>query len=196
MKISVLGLGYVGAVSAGCLAEEGHEVIGVDPETRKVDLINAGRTPIIEKDIGEIIERQVAAGRLSATADVAAAVRHTDLLMICVGTPSRGNGDIELTYVKRVCEQVGAALREHQGAPVVVIRSTMLPGTMHETVIPTLEAHSRKRAGVEFGVCISPEFLREPPCRTISTAQDGHRRVQPGEAATCSRASTRASPRR
>jgi GDP-mannose 6-dehydrogenase len=161
MKISVLGLGYVGAVSAGCLAEEGHEVIGVDPETRKVDLINAGRTPIIEKDIGQIIERQVSAGRLSATTDVAAAVRHTDLLLICVGTPSRGNGDIELTYVKRVCEQVGAALRNHQGAPVVVIRSTMLPGTMHETVIPTLEAHSGKRAGVEFGVCINPEFLRE-----------------------------------
>jgi GDP-mannose 6-dehydrogenase len=161
MKISVLGLGYVGAVSAGCLAEEGHEVIGVDPETRKVDLINAGRTPIIEKDIGEIIERQVAAGRLSATTDVAAAVRHTDLLMICVGTPSRGNGDIELTYVKRVCEQIGAALRDHQGAPVVVLRSTMLPGTMHGTVIPTLEAHSGKRAGVEFGVCINPEFLRE-----------------------------------
>jgi GDP-mannose 6-dehydrogenase len=161
MKISVLGLGYVGAVSAGCLAEEGHEVIGVDSETRKVDLINAGRTPIIEKDIGEIIERQVAAGRLSATTDVAAAVRHTDLLMICVGTPSRGNGDIELTYVKRVCEQIGAALRDHQGAPVVVLRSTMLPGTMHGTVIPTLEAHSGKRAGVEFGVCINPEFLRE-----------------------------------
>ena len=161
MKISVLGLGYVGAVSAGCLAEEGHEVIGVDPESRKVDLINAGRTPIIEKDIGQIIERQVAGGRLSATTDVAAAVRHVDLLMICVGTPSRGNGDIELTYVKRVCEQAGAALREHQGAPVVVIRSTMLPGTMHETVIPTLEAHSGKRAGVEFGVCINPEFLRE-----------------------------------
>ncbi|HZF20000.1 MAG TPA: nucleotide sugar dehydrogenase [Burkholderiales bacterium] len=161
MKISVLGLGYVGAVSAGCLAEEGYEVIGVDPEARKVDLINAGRTPIIEKDIGQIIERQVAAGRLSATTDVAAAVRHTDLLMICVGTPSRGNGDIELTYVKRVCEQIGAALRDHQGAPVVVIRSTMLPGTMHATVIPTLEAHSGKRAGVEFGVCINPEFLRE-----------------------------------
>jgi GDP-mannose 6-dehydrogenase len=161
MKISVLGLGYVGAVSAGCLAEEGHEVIGVDPEARKVDLINAGRTPIIEKDIGQIIERQVAGGRLSATTDVAAAVRNTDLIMICVGTPSRGNGDIELTYVKRVCEQVGAALRDHQGAPVVVTRSTMLPGTMHETVIPTLEAHSRKRAGVEFGVCINPEFLRE-----------------------------------
>src|SRR5262247_667909 len=161
MKVCVLGLGYVGAVSAGCLAEEGHDVIGVDPEARKVDLINAGKTPIIEKDIGQIIERQVAAGRLSATADVAAAVRNSDLLMICVGTPSRGNGDIDLTYVKRVCEQVGAALRDHAGAPVVVVRSTMLPGTMRGVVIPVLESSSGKRAGVEFGVCINPEFLRE-----------------------------------
>ncbi|HKW39112.1 MAG TPA: nucleotide sugar dehydrogenase [Burkholderiales bacterium] len=161
MKISVLGLGYVGAVSAGCLAEEGHEVIGVDPEARKVDLINAGRSPIIEKDIGHFIERQVAAGRLRATTEVAAAVRQTDLHLICVGTPSRGNGDIDLKYVRRVCEQVGAALRDHDGAPVVAVRSTMLPGTMRETVIPTLEAHSGKRAGVEFGVCINPEFLRE-----------------------------------
>jgi len=161
MKLSVLGLGYVGAVSAGCLAQEGHQVIGVDPETRKVDLINAGRTPIIEKDIGQIIERQVAAGRLSATGDVAAAVRQSELLLVCVGTPSRGNGDIDLRYVQRVCEEIGAALRDHEEAPVVVIRSTMLPGTMHAMVIPTLEACSGKRAGVEFGVCINPEFLRE-----------------------------------
>src|SRR5215471_4160672 len=161
MRISVLGLGYVGAVSSGCLAEEGHDVVGVDPEQRKVDLINAGKTQIIEKDIGQIIGRQVAAGRLSATTDVAAAVRRADLLLVCVGTPSRGNGDIDLKYVVRVCEQVGAALRSHQGAPVVVVRSTMLPGTMRGTVIPTLETCSGKRAGVEFGVCINPEFLRE-----------------------------------
>jgi GDP-mannose 6-dehydrogenase len=161
MKISVLGLGYVGAVSAGCLAQEGHEVIGVDPDPVKVDLINAGNTPIIEKDIGEIIERQVTAGRLRATADVAAAIQQTDLFLICVGTPSRGNGDIELKYVRRVCEQIGMALRDHYGAPAVVVRSTMLPGTMREVVIPTLEACSGRRAGVEFGVCINPEFLRE-----------------------------------
>jgi GDP-mannose 6-dehydrogenase len=161
MRVSVLGLGYVGAVSAGCLAEEGHVVIGVDPEVRKVELINAGKTPIIEKDIGQMIERQVAARRLSATTDVAAAVLQTDLLLICVGTPSRGNGDIDLKYVERVCEEVGGALRNHPGAPVVVVRSTMLPGTMHKVVIPALEACSGKRAGVEFGVCINPEFLRE-----------------------------------
>src|SRR6266478_7746689 len=161
MKLSVWGLGYVGTVSAGCLAQEGHEVIGVDSEPTKVDLINAGKSPIIEKDIGRIIEQQVAAGRLSATVDAAVAVEQTDLLLVCVGTPSRGNGDIELKYVRRVCEQIGTVLRDHQGAPVVVIRSTMLPGTMRDVVIPTLEACSGRRAGAEFGVCINPEFLRE-----------------------------------
>ena len=161
MKISVMGLGYVGAVSAGCLARQGHEVIGVDAEPSKVNLINAGKAPIIEKDIGEIIEQQVAAGRLSATTDAAAAIRHTELSLICVGTPSLPNGGIDLKYVRRACEQIGAALRSHPGAPVVVVRSTMLPGTMREVVIPTLERRSGKRAGAEFGVCISPEFLRE-----------------------------------
>ena len=161
MRICVLGLGYVGTVSAGCLAKEGHEVIGVDPEPRKVDMINAGKTPIIEKDIGPIIEQQVAAGRLRATSDVSSAVAQADLSLVCVGTPSRANGDIELKFVRRVCEQIGAAIRYHQGAPAVVIRSTMLPGTMREVVIPTLEASSGRRAGAEFGVCINPEFLRE-----------------------------------
>jgi GDP-mannose 6-dehydrogenase len=161
VKLCVLGLGYVGTVSAGCLAREGHQVTGVDSEPVKVDMINAGKSPIIEKDIGTIISEQVAAGRLSATMDVAAAVQHSDLSLICVGTPSRGNGDIDLKYVRRVCEQIGAALRHHPGAPVVVIRSTMLPGTMREVVIPALQAASGRRAGVEFGVCINPEFLRE-----------------------------------
>jgi GDP-mannose 6-dehydrogenase len=161
MKISVLGLGYVGAVSAGCLAKDGHEVIGVDPERTKVDLINAGRSPIIEKDIGEIIAEQVKTGRLAASTDVDSAVRHTDLVLVCVGTPSLPNGGIDLKYIRRVCEQIGKAIRMHGGAPVVVMRSTMLPGTMRDVVIPTLEKHSGKRAGEEFGVCINPEFLRE-----------------------------------
>ena len=161
MKISVLGLGYVGAVSAACLARDGHEVIGVDPNELKVDLISAGKAPIVEPGLAAIIEQQIAVGRLRATTDVAAAIQHTDLALICVGTPSMRNGGIELQYVRRVCEQIGAALRDHQGAPAVVMRSTLLPGTMHEVVIPTLEACSGKRAGLEFGVCINPEFLRE-----------------------------------
>jgi GDP-mannose 6-dehydrogenase len=161
MKISVLGLGYVGAVSAGCLARDGHEVIGVDPERTKVDLINAGKSPIIEKDIGQIIAEQVAAGRLRATTEVSDAVRHTDMALVCVGTPSQPNGGIDLRYVRRVCEQIGRTLATHHGAPVIVMRSTMLPGTMREVVLPTLEKFSGKRAGEEFGVCINPEFLRE-----------------------------------
>src|SRR5687768_3555085 len=161
MKICVLGLGYVGAVSAGCLAKDGHEVIGVDPERAKVDLINAGKSPIIEKDIGAIIAEQVAAGRLRATTGLPEAVRHTDMSLVCVGTPSLPNGGIDLKYVRRVCEEIGRTLATHEGAPVIVMRSTMLPGTMREAVIPTLEKFSGKRAGEEFGVCINPEFLRE-----------------------------------
>ena len=130
MKICVLGLGYVGAVSAGCLAKDGHEVIGVDPERTKVDLINAGKTPIIEKDIGEIIHEQVAAGRLRASTEVGDAVRHTDMALVCVGTPSLPNGGIDLTYIKRVCQQIGETIATHPGAPVIVMRSTMLPGPM------------------------------------------------------------------
>ena len=161
MRISVLGLGYVGAVVAGCLARRGHQVIGVDTESRKVALVNAGRSPIIERDIGEITAEQVAAGRLRATVDVAAAVPRSDLVMVCVGTPSRRNGEIDLRHVRRVCQQIGGALRSHSGAPVIVVRSTLLPGTTRELVIPTLEASSGRQAGTDFGVCVNPEFLRE-----------------------------------
>lgn len=161
MRISVFGLGYVGAVSAACLAKDGHQVIGVDMNDIKVNLIAGGRSPIVEPGLGELIAEHVASGRLRATTDVAEAVLQSDLLFICVGTPGMRNGSIDLTHVRRVCEQIGLALREHPGAPVVVMRSTMLPGTMHEVVIPTLEAHSGKRAGEEFGVCVNPEFLRE-----------------------------------
>jgi len=160
MKITILGLGYVGAVSAGCLAHEGHEVIGVDPQLAKVELINAGRSPIVEKDLGEMIEKQVVEGRLRATSDVQAAVRVSDLSIICVGTPSLGNGHINLEYVRRVCQQIGEVLRTHPGHTVVV-RSTMLPGSMRDLVIPTLEQASGLKAGMDFGVAINPEFLRE-----------------------------------
>jgi GDP-mannose 6-dehydrogenase len=161
VKISVLGLGYVGTVVAGCLARAGHEVIGIDTERRKVELVNAGKSPIIEKEIGQIIAQQVEAGRLSASTEVTVAVQQSDLILVCVGTPSRSNGDIDLRHVRRVCEQIGAALRTHSGAPVVVVRSTLLPGTMRELVIPTLEASSGRQAGSDFGVCVNPEFLRE-----------------------------------
>ncbi|HLO64965.1 MAG TPA: nucleotide sugar dehydrogenase, partial [Azonexus sp.] len=161
MKICVLGLGYVGAVSAACLAQEGHEVIGIDPEQTKVDIINAGRSPIIEQGIGEIIAEQVANGHLCATVNVAAAIPYSDMLILCVGTPSLANGGLDTRYVRRACEQIGEVLRNQENAPIVVVRSTMLPGTMREVVIPTLEATSGRRAGADFGVCINPEFMRE-----------------------------------
>jgi len=161
MKISIFGLGYVGAVSAGCLAKEGHEVIGVDPSGVKVELINQGKTPIIEKDIGEIIENAVQQGLLRATTDVRQAVNDSQLSLICVGTPSQLNGSLDLKYVRRVCEEIGEAIKEKSDFHVVVARGTMLPGSMGSIVIPTLEASSGKKAGVDFGVCNNPEFLRE-----------------------------------
>ena len=161
MKISILGLGYVGAVSAGLLGRDGHNVIGVDPYQPKVDLINAGKTPVIEKDIGDIIAAAVKATRLRATRDAHEAVHASEISLICVGTPSLPNGSLDLKYVRAVCEEIGQALRTKDDYHVVVARSTMLPGSMRTTVIPTLEEYSGKRAGVEFGVCNNPEFLRE-----------------------------------
>jgi GDP-mannose 6-dehydrogenase len=161
LKISIFGLGYVGTVSAGCLANDGHEVIGVDPVETKVDLINNRRSPIIEVDIDEMIASAVRAGSLHATHDVAQAIHDTEISFVCVGTPSQANGNLDLRYVRRVCEQIGQALKEKAAWHVVVIRSTILPGTMHKTVIPALEESSGKTARVDFGVCHNPEFLRE-----------------------------------
>jgi GDP-mannose 6-dehydrogenase len=161
MRISIFGLGYVGAVSAGCLASDGHEVIGVDPYQTKVDLINKGITPIIEKDIGEMIAKTAAEGKLRATTDVREAVMGSDISLICVGTPSQLNGNLDLSYVRRVCEEIGSAIKDKDSFHVVVGRSTMLPGSMLNVVIPTLEQASGKKAGVDFGVCNNPEFLRE-----------------------------------
>jgi GDP-mannose 6-dehydrogenase len=154
-------MGYVGTVSAGCLAMEGHEVIGVDPVRTKVDLINAGQCPIIEEDIGEIIATMVKSGRLRATVDQDEAIRQTELSFVCVGTPSQSNGNLDLTYIRRVCELIGRALKNKSTRHTVVIRSTILPGTMLQIVIPTLEEQSGKKAGADFGVCNNPEFLRE-----------------------------------
>ncbi len=161
MNISIFGLGYVGAVSAACLAKEGHTVIGVDPVTVKVDIINNGQTPIIENEIGELIESAVNQGRLSATTDAVEAVKNTELSLICVGTPSLLNGNLDLSFVRRVCERIGAVIKDKDSRHVVVIRSTILPGTIKNVVIPTLEEYSGKTAGKEFGVCNNPEFLRE-----------------------------------
>ena len=161
MRISIFGLGYVGTVSAGCLAHDGHEVVGVDPLSTKVDLINRGQSPIIETEIGDIVAATAKAGRLRATSDPVQAISETELSFVCVGTPSQANGNLDLRYIRRICEQIGQALKAKTARHTVVIRSTILPGTMHKIVIPTLEEFSGKTAAVDFGVCNNPEFLRE-----------------------------------
>jgi GDP-mannose 6-dehydrogenase len=161
LKISILGLGYVGTVSAGCLAQGGNEVVGVDPVRTKVDLINRGQSPIIEAEIAEILASTVKDGRLRATDDMAQAVRDTEVSFVCVGTPSQSNGNLDLRYIRRVCEQIGQALSSKTARHVVVIRSTVVPGTMRDIVVPVLEETSGKKAGLDFGVCHNPEFLRE-----------------------------------
>ena len=161
MKISVFGLGYVGAVTCGCLAKEGHQVIGVDVSKVKVDMISAGQSPVIEPQIGDYIKEGISRGLLKATQDTESAVNQSDISFVSVGTPSRPNGSIDLTFVERVCAQIGAAIKAKAGFHVVVMRSTMLPGSTREVVIPALEKASGKKAGVDFGVAFNPEFLRE-----------------------------------
>jgi GDP-mannose 6-dehydrogenase len=161
LRISIFGMGYVGTVSAGCLANDGHEVIGVDPVATKVELINAGQSPIIEEQIGELIAATVKSGKLRATCDQEKAVRETEISFVCVGTPSQTNGNLDFTYIRRVCEEIGKSIKNKSARHTVVIRSTILPGTMRRIVIPVLEEYSGKKAGVDFGVCNNPEFLRE-----------------------------------
>jgi len=161
MRLSIFGLGYVGCVSGACFARNGHNVIGVDIKKNKVDIINGGRSPTIEKDIDGIIEKVVRAKKLVATTDFIEAVRESEISMICVGTPGNDNGSLDLKYVKRVSRQIGTGLREKNTYHVVVVRSTVLPGTIEDEIIPILEKTSLKKAGVDFGVCMNPEFMRE-----------------------------------
>jgi GDP-mannose 6-dehydrogenase len=161
MKVSVFGLGYVGSVSAASFAADGHTVVGVDVNPDKVDSLNGGRSPIVEKGLDALIRDNAANGRLRATTSTGDAVSSTDLSLICVGTPSRRNGSLDLTYLERVAEQIGEALREKDSYHVVVVRSTVLPGTTHDVVIPALERMSGKKYGAGFGVAVNPEFLRE-----------------------------------
>ncbi|HEX6996415.1 MAG TPA: nucleotide sugar dehydrogenase [Gammaproteobacteria bacterium] len=161
MKVCVIGLGYVGAVTAACLARDGHEVLGVDRDPVKLDLLAKGQAPVIEDKIGEITRQAASSGRLKVTDTVDGAATECDLIFVCVGTPSLRNGQQDLSAVRRVAEQLGVALRSATGYPVVVLRSTVYPGTTEDVVRPILEEHSEKRAGVDFGLCFQPEFLRE-----------------------------------
>lgn len=161
MKLSIFGLGYVGCVSAACFGKAGHEVIGVDVNQLKVDMINDGRSPIVEPGIQDLIGSAVKENRLRATTDASDAVNESDMSLLCVGTPGNHNGSLDLSHVKRACREIGEVLASKRAYHIVVMRSTMLPGTVHDTLLPTLEVYSGKRAGRDFGVAVNPEFLRE-----------------------------------
>jgi GDP-mannose 6-dehydrogenase len=161
LNVSIFGLGYVGAVSAACLAERGHHLIGVDPNQTKVDMLNKGAAPIVEAGLGELMADAVKNKRMSATANTEDAVLRSEISIICVGTPSQNNGNLDFHYLENVCREIGEALAKKSSFHVVVVRSTVLPGTMRSIVIPLLEKSSGKKAGTDFGVCNNPEFLRE-----------------------------------
>ncbi|MGB3589147.1 MAG: UDP-glucose/GDP-mannose dehydrogenase family protein [Tunicatimonas sp.] len=160
MKISVFGLGYVGAVSCACFAKSGHHVIGVDVNQKKVDLINGGNSPIVEKDLDEYIAEGVKKGTIKATTDIHRAVQNSDISIVCVGTPSQINGNIDLSYIYRVCEDIAESIKTKDAYHTVVIRSTVVPGTIEECA-QIIEGVSGKKHIEDFGVASNPEFLRE-----------------------------------
>jgi GDP-mannose 6-dehydrogenase len=161
MRISVFGLGYVGAVSLACLARDGHHVVGVDVDLSKLDLLRSGRSPIVEEGIQELTKQVVDAGRVQLTNQAAAAIRDSELSFICVKTPSSANGAQDLTAVLRLAEQIGEAIKAHSSYHVIVLRSTVQPGTTEERFLPLIERVSGKKVGSDFGLCFQPEFLRE-----------------------------------
>jgi GDP-mannose 6-dehydrogenase len=160
-SISVFGLGYVGTVTAACLAHMGNQVVGVDLSPAKVQAMDAGSSPIVEPRVSELVSQSHRAGRLRATQDVNSAVMQTNISFLCVGTPSLRNGKLDLGHVEPVCREIGEALRQKNAFHLVVLRSTVLPGTAESIVIPTLEKAVGKSMGKEFGVCVNPEFMRE-----------------------------------
>ncbi len=180
MRISVLGMGYVGLVTAACLAERAHEVVGVDLNVDKVKLINTGRTPIMEPSLGDLVHEAVHAGRLRATTKAGEALAATELSLICVGTPSLKSGRLDLGGIEKVSREVGQGLRQKASFHTFVVRSTILPGTIETLVIPVIEEESGRRAGRDFAVCYNPEFMREgtavrdfyAPPFTVIGAQD------------------------
>jgi GDP-mannose 6-dehydrogenase len=179
-SISVFGLGYVGTVTAACLAHKGNSVIGVDLSAGKVAAMEAGRSPIVEPRVTELVEECHKAGRLHATSNSEEAVLKTEISFLCVGTPSLRNGKLDLGHIEPVCREIGAALKKKNGFHLVVLRSTVLPGTAETIVVPALEKASGKKTGRDFGVCVNPEFMREgtavadflEPAMTIIGAAD------------------------
>lgn len=183
MRVSVFGLGYVGCVTSACLAKAGHEVVGVDVNREKVEMIAAGRSPIVEPGLGEVLSEVVFSGRLRATDDTVEAVRATDLALICVGTPGRGNGQLDTSAVERVAESIGRAVSERTADGrdrfTVVLRSTVLPGTVEERVAPALARGAGRPLDGWLGLAVNPEFMREgssladfarPPMTLVGTS--------------------------
>lgn len=160
-SISVFGLGYVGTVTAACLAYRGNNVIGVDLSRTKVEALNSGKSPIVEPRVSEMIAEAHQAGRLHATSSAESAVLNSDISFLCVGTPSLRNGKLDLGHIEPVCRGIGEILKKKNSFHLVVLRSTVLPGTAESIVLPTLENSSGKRLGRDFGVCVNPEFMRE-----------------------------------
>ncbi len=160
-SVSVFGLGYVGSVTAACLAHKGSRVLGVDVNPAKVEILDSGRSPILEPGLREIVENSNRSCRLHATTDVSAAILQTEISFISVGTPSQRNGKLDLSGIERVCTEIGEALRKKEAFHWVVLRSTVLPGTTESVAVPALEKASGKKAGHDFAVCFVPEFLRE-----------------------------------
>ena len=161
MNISIFGLGYVGVVTAGCLASMGHKVIGVDINEVKVQMLNDGLSPIIEKELPELLEKNRKNGLIRGTTNTGEAIHETEMSIICVGTPSRSNGCLDTRYLEAVCKEIGASIKEKEGKHILIFRSTMIPGTMRGIVIPLLEEASGKKNGEGFYVAFNPEFLRE-----------------------------------
>ena len=161
MKISIFGLGYVGAVSLACLARDGHRVIGVDVDKAKLSLIAAGKTPVVEDGMVDLMRDVVASGRVSVTQDVSEAIMDSDLSLVCVGTPSASNGSQNQSAMLRLAEDVGAALHDKHEPHVIVFRSTLVPGTVEDVLRPMIETKAGKKDGVDFHTCFQPEFLRE-----------------------------------
>ena len=160
-SVSIFGLGYVGSVMAACLAHKGNRVIGVDVNPGKVAMLNSGRSPILERRMDELMAEGHQACRLHASTDAGAAIRESDISFVCVGTPSLRNGKLDLSHIESACEEIGKGIGRKDAHHLVVLRSTLLPGTTEAVAIPILEAASGKRAGVDFAVCYNPEFMRE-----------------------------------
>src|SRR6516225_5873532 len=184
--VSIFGLGYVGTVTAACLAHKGNRVTGVDLSAGKVEALGSGRSPIVEPRVSDLIAECQAACRLHATTDSEQAVLDTDISFLCVGTPSMRNGKLDLGHIGPVCEEIGQALRKKDAFHLIVLRSTVLPGTAETIVVPTLEKASGKKLGKDFGVCVNPEFMREgtavadflePSITIIGASETSHSRI-------------------